>query len=78
MRHSGRPTIRPARTDEGQQELAVEIGTAVDAWWSDGWWEGVVIGVDDGVSDDVQVYFPGNFLYLLFLSILTLFHHSPF
>ncbi|KAK4275335.1 hypothetical protein QN277_018435 [Acacia crassicarpa] len=60
MRHSGRPTIRPAPTNEGQQELAVGIGTAVDAWWSDGWWEGVVSGIDDCDDDNVHVYFPGE------------------
>lgn len=60
MRHSGRPTIRPAPTDEAQQELAVETGTAVDAWWSDGWWEGVVSGIDNFDDDNVQVYFPGE------------------
>jgi hypothetical protein len=35
-----------------------EVGVPVDAWWSDGWWEGVVAGVDvSGTA--LQVYFPG-------------------
>ncbi|XP_061364147.1 uncharacterized protein LOC133307622 [Gastrolobium bilobum] len=63
MRHSGRPTIRPAPTYE-EQELAVEVGTAVDAWWSDGWWEGVVIRIDNCGDDSVQVYFPGECLLM--------------
>ncbi|KAJ1441259.1 Bromo adjacent-like proteiny [Sesbania bispinosa] len=61
MRHSGRPTIRPAPTYE-EQELAIEVGTAVDAWWSDGWWEGVVTRNDNCGDDSVQVYFPGESL----------------
>lgn len=58
MRHSGRPTIRPAPSKE-QTELSLKVGAAIDAWWSDGWWEGVVTGVDDS-GDNVQVFFPGK------------------
>ncbi|CAJ1963926.1 unnamed protein product [Sphenostylis stenocarpa] len=63
MRHSGRPTIRPTPTHE-EQELTVEVGNAVDAWWSDGWWEGVVTRIDDCGDDNVQVYFPGECLLM--------------
>ncbi|OIW04257.1 hypothetical protein TanjilG_00817 [Lupinus angustifolius] len=63
MRHSGRPTIRPAPAYV-EQELAIEVGTAVDAWWSDGWWEGVICGVDNCGDDSVQVYFPGEGLLM--------------
>ncbi|XP_028212608.1 uncharacterized protein LOC114395106 isoform X1 [Glycine soja] len=63
MRHSGRPTIRPAPTYE-EQELAVEVGNAVDAWWSDGWWEGVVTRNDNCGDDSAQVYFPGECLLM--------------
>lgn len=31
----------------------------MDAWWSDGWWEGVIIGIDDWGNDSLQVYIPG-------------------
>ncbi|KAL5548613.1 hypothetical protein UlMin_003844 [Ulmus minor] len=62
MRHSGRPTIRPAPIKE-LTDLKLEIGAAVDAWWSDGWWEGVVTGVDIG-DDNIQVFFPGESLLL--------------
>ncbi|KAI4306201.1 hypothetical protein L6164_029496 [Bauhinia variegata] len=63
MRHSGRPTIRPAPSYE-KQELAIEVGTAVDAWWSDGWWEGIVSRIANCSDDNVQVYFPGEGLLM--------------
>lgn len=66
MRHSDRPTIRPAPTYDEQGKLIVEIGTAVDAWWSDGWWEGVISGIDDCGDDAVRVYFPGMQYYFPF------------
>ncbi|XP_015901510.2 uncharacterized protein LOC107434541 isoform X2 [Ziziphus jujuba] len=62
IRRSGRPTVRPA-PDKGQTDLALEVGAVVDAWWSDGWWEGVVTGVED-CGDDVQVFIPGESLRL--------------
>ncbi|GAU23735.1 hypothetical protein TSUD_128390 [Trifolium subterraneum] len=57
MRQPGRSTIRPAPPNE-EQEMIVEVGTAVDAWWSDGWWEGVVTTIDNCGDDSVQVYLP--------------------
>lgn len=77
MRHSGRPTIRLVPTNEEQGELAVEIGTAVDAWWSDGWWEGVVCGIDNSGDDSVQVYFPGMPYYCPFLACFLKLFHTP-
>ncbi|EXB36083.1 hypothetical protein L484_018242 [Morus notabilis] len=62
MRHSGRPTIRPAPSKE-QTEVSLKVGAAIDAWWSDGWWEGVVTGVDSS-GDSVQAFFPGESLLL--------------
>ena len=58
MRHSDRPTIRPAPSKE-LTELSLEVGVAIDAWWSDGWWEGIVTGVDSS-AENVQVFFPGK------------------
>ncbi|CAL1384723.1 unnamed protein product [Linum trigynum] len=58
MRRLGRLTIRPAPSDK-ETNLTLEVGSAVDAWWSDGWWEGVVTSVNN-TSNDVQVYFPGE------------------
>ena len=56
MRRPGRLITRPVPQE--QIELTLDIGVAVDAWWSDGWWEGVVTGLDSG-NDAVHVYFPG-------------------
>ncbi|KAG2678221.1 hypothetical protein I3760_12G133400 [Carya illinoinensis] len=64
MRHLGRPAIRPAPPSEEQVDLAIEVGTAVDAWWSDGWWEGVVTGLDDSGDSTMQIYFPGESILL--------------
>ncbi|KAJ4828680.1 hypothetical protein Tsubulata_022614 [Turnera subulata] len=63
MRRAGRPTIRPVPPPNEQEDIVIEVGSAVDAWWSDGWWEGVVTRISS--SDEIlQVYFPGedNFL----------------
>lgn len=57
MRCSGRAALRPS--PNGQTDLICEVGAAVDAWWSDGWWEGVIIGIDDWGNDSLQVYIPG-------------------
>ncbi|RYR20968.1 hypothetical protein HN51_035656 [Arachis hypogaea] len=64
MRHPGRSTIRPAPPTSNDQELVIGVGTAIDAWWSDGWWEGVVTGTDNYVDDNVQAYFPGERLLM--------------
>ncbi|GLT56969.1 hypothetical protein SLA2020_299810 [Shorea laevis] len=63
MRCSGRPTIRPS-PPSAQTDLVLQVGIAVDAWWSDGWWEGVITGVNNGGEDSMQVYFPGENLSL--------------
>ncbi|CAK7324525.1 unnamed protein product [Dovyalis caffra] len=64
MRLLGRPTIRPAPLLNEQTDPALEVGYAVDAWWSDGWWEGVVSKIDHNCSDVLQVYFPGENFFL--------------
>ncbi|GMJ10408.1 hypothetical protein like AT5G55600 [Hibiscus trionum] len=63
MRYSDRQTVRPVPPST-QKELALEVGVAVDAWWSDGWWEGVITGVNSSGDDNVQVYFPGENLFV--------------
>lgn len=67
MRCSGRLTVRP-RPPSDFTDCNFDIGAPVDAWWSDGWWEGVVIGCDmSGTgSGSVQVYFPGMVTFLSF------------
>ncbi|KAJ9568181.1 hypothetical protein OSB04_004147 [Centaurea solstitialis] len=58
MRYSGRPTMRPARLQD-ETNAGFEVGSPVDGWWSDGWWEGVVTGVSDESGDgSVRVYVP--------------------
>ena len=59
MRCSGRPTVRPSPAHEQLADDVYETGIPVDAWWSDGWWEGVVTDVGCGGNDHLQVYFPG-------------------
>ncbi|XP_059666544.1 uncharacterized protein LOC132312263 isoform X2 [Cornus florida] len=63
MRCSGRPTIRPA-PPHNQTDLAFEVGDPVDAWWSDGWWEGVVTGSSNHGDESLQVYIPSENLAL--------------
>ncbi|KAH9289098.1 hypothetical protein KI387_033215, partial [Taxus chinensis] len=55
MRLTGRPTIRPFPP---KNSLGIfEVGTAVDACWNDGQWEGVVVMFKD-LSNEFQVFFP--------------------
>ncbi|XP_022896095.1 uncharacterized protein LOC111410111 isoform X2 [Olea europaea var. sylvestris] len=57
MRHPGRPTIRPASPCY-QGSCIFEVGAPVDAWWSDGWWEGVISGACDCKNGNHQIYIP--------------------
>lgn len=63
MRYSGRATIRPA-VMHNEIGRAFELGALVDAWWSDGWWEGVVTGISETEDGDEQVYVPSESLLL--------------
>ncbi|XP_010939253.1 uncharacterized protein [Elaeis guineensis] len=66
MRCSGRLTIRPCPLcDCLLNTVAFLNGTPVDAWWNDGWWEGVVVGTDSCEDDRLQVYFPGEDVFLI-------------
>lgn len=57
MRVAGRTTVRPfASFNVSPGEC--NIGQAVDAWWNDGWWEGIIINKEP--PGDFQVYFPGE------------------
>lgn len=58
MRCSGRYIIRPWPSEDFS-DCSFEVGAPVDAWWSDGWWEGVVTGIDKPGDDNLHVYFPG-------------------
>nr|XP_043628676.1 uncharacterized protein LOC122600083 [Erigeron canadensis] len=66
LRCFGRPTIRPAVTQD-ETDVALDVGSVVDAWWSDGWWEGVVTGISASEDGEVQVYLPDETLSLKLL-----------
>lgn len=55
LRASGRLTMRPSPSIV-EPPCAHELGAAVDAWWNDGWWEGVLAGREP--CGKVRVYFP--------------------
>ncbi|CAH9064513.1 unnamed protein product [Cuscuta epithymum] len=59
MRCPGRLTIRPWPL-RGSLKRSFKVGEAVDAWWCDGWWEGVIAGFDVSSRHHFQVYFPGD------------------
>ncbi|KAK2999711.1 hypothetical protein RJ639_023809 [Escallonia herrerae] len=63
MRYSGRPTIRPA-PPQHETDLAFGVGAPVDAWWSDGWWEGIVTRICNSEDEHPQVYIPSENLLL--------------
>ncbi|KAG5252426.1 Agenet domain-containing protein / bromo-adjacent domain-containing [Salix suchowensis] len=63
MRCFGRQTIRPQPQNHSTENV-FEVGTPVDAWWSDGWWEGIAAGVDISGSDCLRVYLPGEGKFL--------------
>ncbi|CAL5390286.1 unnamed protein product [Camellia sinensis] len=63
MRCPGRPTIRPALRHD-QIDHAFEVGAPVDAWWSDGWWEGVVTGIGNSGDGSLPVYIPSENILL--------------
>ncbi|KAG9443502.1 hypothetical protein H6P81_014842 [Aristolochia fimbriata] len=63
MRCQGRLTIRPSPPNEKQDLEAFKVGTPVDAWWNDGWWEGVISAVENFGDDALQVYYPGEDLF---------------
>ncbi|XP_044461489.1 uncharacterized protein LOC123192868 [Mangifera indica] len=63
MRCPGRLTIRPCPPADSAG-FKFDVGAPVDAWWSDGWWEGLVVGVNISGNDFLQVYLPGEDKFL--------------
>ncbi|XP_074565530.1 uncharacterized protein LOC141822020 [Curcuma longa] len=52
-----RPIVRP-NPSQCDTVPSFEIGAIVDAWWHDGWWEGIVIHKESGGR--LHLYFPGE------------------
>lgn len=44
-------------------------GAPVDAWWSDGWWEGVLIGISNPEDGILQVFVPSMFIEFYVLNM---------
>ncbi|KAG6534069.1 hypothetical protein ZIOFF_007950 [Zingiber officinale] len=55
--HSERPIVRP-KPLQGVSVCHFHVGAIVDAWWHDGWWEGIVIREES--MGRLHVYFPGE------------------
>ncbi|KNA03151.1 hypothetical protein SOVF_211930 isoform B [Spinacia oleracea] len=58
LRLEGRTTIRPSVTHNGKVSWVINSGSIVDAWWHNGWWEGIVIQKE--ANGKFLVYFPGE------------------
>ncbi|KAK6133201.1 hypothetical protein DH2020_033037 [Rehmannia glutinosa] len=56
VRCVGRLTVRPLACEDSS-DITFVVGAAVDAWWCNCWWEGVVIGYDTLKRSNLQVYF---------------------
>ncbi|XP_014520946.1 uncharacterized protein LOC106777733 [Vigna radiata var. radiata] len=59
LRMHGRTMVRPAPLSNKRELSWVgDVGSVVDAWWHDGWWEGLVVQRDSEAN--YHVYFPGE------------------
>ncbi|XVE91411.1 hypothetical protein REPUB_Repub01dG0007200 [Reevesia pubescens] len=58
IRICGRTTIRPSSQYPKGSASCIHVGSVVDVWWHDGWWEGIIFEKDS--EDKFHVYFPGE------------------
>ncbi|XP_047341758.1 uncharacterized protein LOC124945375 [Impatiens glandulifera] len=64
IRYPGRSTIRPPPPHR-KTDLTFDIGSMVDAWWSDGWWEGIVTALDNSNLDSLQICIPSENKFII-------------
>ncbi|KAF8679337.1 hypothetical protein HU200_046121 [Digitaria exilis] len=61
LRSPDRLRIRPRpRQNSYVNGAALIPGTAIDVWQFSGWWEGIIVSLDNTAADSLQVYFPGE------------------
>ncbi|XVE85943.1 hypothetical protein DITRI_Ditri17bG0132600 [Diplodiscus trichospermus] len=58
IRICGRTTIRPSPQYPKVSTSCIGVGSVVDVWWHDGWWEGIVVKKHS--ENKFHVYFPGE------------------
>ncbi|KAL4586600.1 hypothetical protein LXL04_011238 [Taraxacum kok-saghyz] len=64
IRYNGRKTVRPSSTLKNN-DVMVDVGSVVDAWWHDGWWEGIVVQKDSN-DKRIHVFLPFEKKRLIF------------
>ncbi|KAL6855869.1 hypothetical protein ACP4OV_018671 [Aristida adscensionis] len=73
LRCPDRLRVRPRPQKSSVDGAALVPGTAVDVWQFSGWWEGVIVSLDNIATDSLQIYFPGeNFFRVCHLKNLRI------